>query len=226
MTGRWPVAALVAGLVAGLAAAGGCADGGGDRPAGGPALAELSSPLAACDQLAEPPGGAGPSAEPTGGAGPPGGAGPSAGADPPAGPGGDPLLELSLPCLTGGEPFRLADLRGPAVVNLWASWCLPCREELPELQRYADQQAGRVHVLGVVTEDDPERAAALATDLRLRFPAVADREGRLRAALAAIGLPVTLLVDSAGRVRHVHRTGALDEPAVARLARDHLGVGE
>jgi thiol-disulfide isomerase/thioredoxin len=214
VTGRWPVAALVAGLVAGLAAAGGCADGGGDRPAGGPALAELSSPLAACDQLAEPPGGAGPSAEPTGGAGPPGGAGP------------DPLPELSLPCLTGGEPFRLADLRGPAVVNLWASWCLPCREELPELQRYADQQAGRVHVLGVVTEDDPERAAALATDLRLRFPAVADREGRLRAALAAIGLPVTLLVDSAGRVRHVHRTGALDEPAVARLARDHLGVGE
>jgi thiol-disulfide isomerase/thioredoxin len=220
VTGRWPVAALVAGLVAGLAAAGGCADGGGDRPAGGPALAELSSPLAACDQLAEPPGGAGPSAEPTGGAGP------SAGADPPAGPGGDPLLELSLPCLTGGEPFRLADLRGPAVVNLWASWCPPCREELLELQRYADQQAGRVHVLGVVTEDDPERAAALATDLRLRFPAVADREGRLRAALAAIGLPVTLLVDSAGRVRHVHRTGALDEPAVARLARDHLGVGE
>jgi thiol-disulfide isomerase/thioredoxin len=188
------VVALLAGLVV---AAGGCQDHRDQAP-------RVASPLAACDQLTGPP--------------------VRAGAAGPGGTSGDPLPELALPCLTGGEPFQLASLRGPAVVNLWASWCAPCRAELPALQRYADQRTGRVHVLGVVTGDQPERAAALATDLRLRFPALADPDGRLRAALGGLGLPVTLFVDAAGRVRYVHTTGALDQPELARLVRDHLGV--
>lgn len=159
------------------------------------------SPLAECDQLTAAPAGAGVAAG-----------------------GGEPLPDLSLPCFTGGEPFPLAELRGPAVVNLWASWCGPCREELPALQQYADRAAGQVHVLGVVTEDRWAAAAALATDLGLRFPALDDPDARLNAELGTFALPVTLFVDAAGRVRHVHRTGALDREELARLVRDHLGV--
>jgi thiol-disulfide isomerase/thioredoxin len=199
---RAAVGALVGVL---LLAAGGCQGSGEDPAPAGVDQPHVSSPLAACDQLASPPVRAG--------------SGAAAGDT-----GADPLPELVLACLTGGEPFPLADLRGPAVVNLWASWCPPCREELPALQRYADQRAGRVHVLGVVTADRPERAAALATDLGIRFPGLADPDGRVRAALGEFLLPLTLLVDAAGRVRYVHRTGALDQPELARLVRDHLGV--
>jgi thiol-disulfide isomerase/thioredoxin len=139
---------------------------------------------------------------------------------------GSPLPELSLPSLTTDEDVTLADLPGPLVVNLWATWCAPCREELPELQRYADAAAGEVSVLGVVTED-PRRsaAAALAEDLGLEFPSVDDPEGRLKSALGVPGLPVTVFVDSAGLVRYVHQGSGLDESTLAELVEEHLGVG-
>jgi thiol-disulfide isomerase/thioredoxin len=137
--------------------------------------------------------------------------------------GGEPLPELTLECFTGGEPFALADLRGPAVVNLWASWCAPCREELPALQRYADQAAGQVHVLGVVTEDRRSAAVSLAEELGITFPALDDPDGRLWAAVATVGLPTTLFVGADGQVRYVH-TNVLDEQAVERYVTDQLGV--
>jgi thiol-disulfide isomerase/thioredoxin len=137
--------------------------------------------------------------------------------------GGEPLPDLTLPCFTGGEPFRLADLRGPAVVNLWASWCLPCREELPALQRYADRAAGEVRVLGVVTQDPRGAAATLAGDLGLTFPALDDRDGLVMLEVAGNTVPATIFVDSAGSMRYVHR-GPVDEEALDELATEHLGA--
>jgi len=136
------------------------------------------------------------------------------------------LPAITLPCFSGGgAPVALAGLRGPAVVNLWASWCGPCRVELPELQRYAERAADRVHVVGVVTEDPaPERPASLAIDLGLTFPSLFDPDGRLLAALGRSGLPATLFVDAAGAVRFIHHAQALDEAAVERLVAQHLGV--
>jgi cytochrome c biogenesis protein CcmG, thiol:disulfide interchange protein DsbE len=160
----------------------------------------VSSPLADCTGLTEPLG------------------------DPVPAAGGEPLPELALPCFTGGEPFRLPELRGPAIVNLWASWCGPCREELPVLQRYADRAGGEAHVLGVVTEDRPAAAASLAEDLGITFPALDDPDGLVRAELAAVGLPVTLFVDPAGQVRYVHLGVPLDERALAELVTEHFGV--
>jgi thiol-disulfide isomerase/thioredoxin len=169
---------------------------------GDSAGAQPPSPLAGCAGLDTPPAGA------------------AAG----SGTAGDRLPELTLDCFTGGEPFALADLRGPAVVNLWASWCTPCREELPALQRYADQAAGQVHVLGVVTRDRRSAAVSVAEDLGITFPALDDPEERLLAELPRLALPATLFVDAAGRVRYVHQTGALDEQAVERYVSEQLGV--
>jgi thiol-disulfide isomerase/thioredoxin len=185
-------AALLAGLVLVVA---GCSEAGDSASAGDPA----TSPLADCTGLTEPLGD--PAVE---------------------GEGGEPLPDLTLPCFTGEQPFRLADLRGPAVVNLWASWCGPCREELPVLQRYADQAAGQVHVLGVVTEDRRPAATSLAEDLGVTFPALDDPAAALRVQLGGF-LPATLFVDSAGRVRHVLQ-GELDEQALTNLVTEHLGV--
>lgn len=194
--------ALVAGCTGEPAAGDGTVDTAGTADAG--------SPLADCDGLAAPPADAADGSATDAADG-------SAAA-------GEPLPELTLPCFTGGAPFALADLRGPAVVNLWASWCPPCREELPALQRYADRAAGRVHLLGVVIDDRRSAAVSLAEELGITFPALEDADGRLLAELPRNGLPATLFVDAAGRVRYVHQTGALDEQALERYVSEQLGV--
>jgi thiol-disulfide isomerase/thioredoxin len=134
------------------------------------------------------------------------------------------LPRLSLPCYTGRDAVEIADLRGPAVVNLWASWCGPCRSELPVLQRFADRTAGRVHVLGVVSGDTRSASASLARDLGVSFPAVFDPDQRLKRALRRPGMPLTLFVDARGRVAHLDESGALGPNALDRLAERHLGV--
>lgn len=212
-------AAVAAALLVALAA-GGCVvggDGGGLRsgptrvdPSARAGPAEPVSPLTDCADLTAPPPAAGPRADR------------QAGDDArPALP--ERLPDLTLPCVTGGEPVALGRLAGPAVVNLWASWCEPCRDELPVLQRFADRAAGRVHVVGVVTEDTRTRAVWLARDTGVTFPAVLDVEGRLRDRLPAVGLPVTLFVDIDGRIRHLHNA-PLDDGTLAALAAEHLGV--
>jgi thiol-disulfide isomerase/thioredoxin len=135
-----------------------------------------------------------------------------------------PAVELD--CFVGGDRVRLDSLRGPAVVNLWASWCPPCVKELPAFQRFADTNAGRVHVIGVVTSDERDAAAAMADDLGVRFPALFDGGDELRRALARTALPITLFVDADGRVRHLYMDEALDDASLADLAARHLGVGQ
>jgi thiol-disulfide isomerase/thioredoxin len=137
-----------------------------------------------------------------------------------------PLLDLTLPCFVGGQPVRLADLGTPAVINLWASWCGPCRGELPQMQRYADRAAGRVQVVGVITSD-PDRGGAqsLVDDLGLRFPMLYDERAKLQARMGPpLAMPTTLLVDAHGRVAYRYSARPLDEAALADLVRHHLGV--
>jgi cytochrome c biogenesis protein CcmG/thiol:disulfide interchange protein DsbE len=74
------------------------------------------------------------------------------------------LPDFSLPCFTGGSPVRLAALRGPAVINLWGSWCEPCRAELPVMQELADATAGRLQVVGVDTRDSRDAGASFAAE--------------------------------------------------------------
>lgn len=134
------------------------------------------------------------------------------------------LPALELPCFTGGETFPLTTLRGPAVVNLWGSWCHPCRKELPVLQRLAERAGDRVHVVGVVTRDSRDSAQSLAEALQLTFPNLFDPDERLRRALGRPFVPMTLLVDEQGRIRHLDATGALDDAELADLLARHLGV--
>jgi thiol-disulfide isomerase/thioredoxin len=168
-------------------------------------------PFAACGALTRPPADAASAA--------------SAGV---TGPGGaytaSALPDVELPCLAGGPAVALGDVRGPAVINLWASWCAPCRSELPAFQRLADRNGGRVHVVGVNTGDRPDAAVSLATDLGLTFPTLADPDERVRTAVRRAVLPVTLFVDGSGRVRHVHDSTALNDQTLAALVRRHLDV--
>jgi len=143
----------------------------------------------------------------------------------PAAPVGGGLPDVTLPCFVGGQPVRLAGLRGPAVVNLWASWCAPCREELPQIERFSERAAGRVRVIGVITSD-PDRSGAqsIVDDFGLRFPMLYDEKARLRTGVGGLGLPMTLFVDADGRVAHTYMARPLDEAAVAGLVERYLGV--
>jgi thiol-disulfide isomerase/thioredoxin len=135
----------------------------------------------------------------------------------------DGLPDLVLECLGEGPPVRLAGLRGsPLVVNLWASWCPPCREELPAFGRLAE--GGSVDVLGIDVEDDPTAALTLLADLGVRYPSVRDTTSRTQVPLRWTGLPMTLLVDADGVVVHTVRGPVPDDAELAALVREHLGV--
>ncbi|GIG85202.1 TlpA family protein disulfide reductase [Plantactinospora endophytica] len=144
----------------------------------------------------------------------------------PAGAGaGGVLPALSLPCFVGEGPVAVGELRGPAVVNLWASWCPPCRKELPAFQRLAERAGDRIRVVGVNTGDGRSAARSIGEDFGLEFPNLYDRDQKLLRGLGGRAvLPVTLLVDAQGRIKHRDETGVLDDAELTALVRQHLGV--
>ncbi|HEX6872030.1 MAG TPA: TlpA disulfide reductase family protein [Micromonosporaceae bacterium] len=212
-TRRAFLAAAAAAVAVTLAGVAGCTGGSAGRTEDG---STVSSPFQPCPPVAS----AAPAGSPAG-AGPPQ---PAAGPPLAAASTGEPLPDLTLPCFTGGEPVALARLGRPAILNLWASWCQPCRKELPEFQRLAGASAGRLVVLGVVTGDTRSSAASAAQDLDVSFPSVFDARESLRLGLARTALPVTAFVGADGRVRHVDITGALTFARLTELTRQYLGV--
>ena len=95
----------------------------------------------------------------------------------------------------------LVGLRGtPVVVNIWASWCAPCRTEMPLLERAAVTYEGRATILGVDSRDTPAEAAAFLDDVGVTYPNVFDRTGDIRRALDLRGFPTTYFFDADGRL--------------------------
>ena len=201
------------------------------RPAPGPALARWLTPplvllLAACTATEVTPDRddqASPFADCASLTAPLTAAAPSSPAAPSSAVGVADLPDVSLPCFTGGAPVRTTDLRGPAVINLWGSWCAPCREELPLMQELADATAGRLRVIGVDTRDDRDAGASFAADHGVSMPTLYDRGQKLLGALGKINLPVTVFLDADGR-SFVYNGAALDKPALGALVREHTGV--
>lgn len=106
----------------------------------------------------------------------------------------------SLACLGNGpaRPVNAGDGR-PTVVNLWASWCAPCVREMPLLQQTADRAGDAVRFVGVDIEDQEASAASLLEATAVTYDQYADPEGKVRKAVRAVGLPVTLVFDAQGR---------------------------
>lgn len=132
------------------------------------------------------------------------------------------LPDISLPCFTGGAAIRLRDLPTPAVINLWGSWCGPCREELPVMQGLADRADGRFTVIGVDTNDTRTAGASFAADKSVNFPTLFDPEMKLAHQLGAPMLPTTVFIDADGGV-NVHRA-AMNVDQLIEQVRKHLGV--
>ncbi len=135
------------------------------------------------------------------------------------------LPALTLPCLGGGRPVHLAGLHGPALVNFWAQWCGPCREETPLLQQFHAAAGSRVTVLGVDWQDPrPADAIAFASHFGVSYPLAADPGATTRAPLHIQGLPITLFVSRSGTIAYVQYGAVTSAKQLAGLVRQHLGV--
>ena len=101
-----------------------------------------------------------------------------------------------------GPSKKLSAFRGkPLVINVWASWCGPCREEMGSLQRLSRRHGGKqFDVIGISTDDYPDRAAAFLQQSSTTFSNFIDSKLFLENMLGADRLPLTLLIDAQGRV--------------------------
>ena len=99
---------------------------------------------------------------------------------------------------------RLADLRGkPALVNFWASWCIPCRKEAPELARFDSTMSNRAQLVGVDIQDTKADALAFVHKFGWSFPNLYDPAGVLAPRYGLIGLPTTTyVIDPQGRIAY------------------------
>ncbi len=114
--------------------------------------------------------------------------------------------DFTLPSLDGPN-LRLQEQRGRVVmINFWATWCGPCRVEMPHLSKLYEKYRGSgFTVLAVNIDEDPHKAASLAKQLGMRFPVLLDTEKKVSRLYDLSTMPSTVLVDRDGRVRFVHR---------------------
>jgi thiol-disulfide isomerase/thioredoxin len=107
----------------------------------------------------------------------------------------------------GGENLRLSEYRGEVVlINFWASWCGPCREEMPLLdQLHSRYRSLGFTVLGVNVEEDPHKAKELLKDLHVSFPVLFDDHSTVSRLYDIAAMPSTVLVDRNGNMRYLYK---------------------
>jgi cytochrome c biogenesis protein CcmG, thiol:disulfide interchange protein DsbE len=136
------------------------------------------------------------------------------------------LPDVVLPCLGGGREVRLAGLRGkPMMINVWAQWCDPCREEAPYLADVARTNKSQLMILGIDHADpQPTLAIEFAELSTWRYPQLADPDVVLRADLQISGPPQTFFVRPDGTIAYRHAGPFKSADEIRELARQHLGV--
>lgn len=115
---------------------------------------------------------------------------------------GQPAPQFTL-VDTKGKTWNLAELRGKVVfVNFWATWCPPCREEMPSMQAvHASMPDESFVMLSILSNDDPAQATAMAERTGLTFPILIDPESKVGQAYGLTGLPETYIIDKQGVLR-------------------------
>lgn len=138
---------------------------------------------------------------------------------------GDALPDLVLPCLGGGPEVDLtSEAPGrPMLVNVWATWCAPCQDEVPDLVAFHEKAGDRVGLVGVLHQDTAARGLAFSRDFAIRYPSLVDPDGDVFRAYGA-GLPTTLFLDAQGELVHIESGEIADLAELEGLVAQHLGI--
>lgn len=138
---------------------------------------------------------------------------------------GEPLPSVLVQSLDDCTPVETASWVGePLVVNFWASWCGPCRAEMPDLAEAAEAYDGRVRFVGVTFMDKPVDSRAFLDEFPVPYDTFVDANGQdLFRAIEARGTPATVLVDADGAVVFRH-AGQISADALAEAISDHLDI--
>ena len=108
----------------------------------------------------------------------------------------------SLTCIDGNSKVLLESIKGPAVINVWGSWCVPCRDEMSFLRELA--ATGKVQIIGIdVEEADMESARKFVIEQGMTWPNLYDKDGSTKSSFG-MGVPVTWYLDSKGEVAYKH----------------------
>ena len=126
---------------------------------------------------------------------------------------GDPVPDKVLPTLPGPGHGSIADYRGKWVlVNLWASWCIPCREEAPVLQRFYERnKAHDTTVVGINVQDNEDDAATFLHEHPMAYPQLRSIGNERSAAFGSIGVPENFLVNPEGDIVVIWRSPVDDQ---------------
>ncbi len=129
---------------------------------------------------------------------------------------------FSLPDLVAPDKnISLADFRGrDLVVNFWASWCGPCKSEMPLLESAYRAEHGRVSFLGIDSNDTRNSAVAFLADVHVTYPAASDAHGSVASRYRLFGLPTTVFISPRGKMlgRHIGQLNATTLKAALRQA--------
>lgn len=128
--------------------------------------------------------------------------------------------DFTLPMLNG-DAFTLSEQRGtPVVINFWATWCPPCRAEIPFFQAAARKYNGHVVVVGVDDGEPPALVTTFVDELGMTYPVPLDEDSAVSRAYRVNSLPTTYFVDAEGIVRNIHMgiiSQAVLEEKIAQL---------
>ncbi len=135
------------------------------------------------------------------------------------------LPDAPIECLDGSGSVRLSSVTIPMVVNLWATSCAACKQEMPAVEAFHRAAAGRVAVVGVDNLDPRSFGTSYVSDNGLTYPMLYDPDSKLASALGRHVLPLTLFVRPGGRLMYVYfGTDPLDTTRIADLTARYLGV--
>ena len=107
-----------------------------------------------------------------------------------------------LECLGGGAPIAADSIVGPALVNVWGTWCAPCKQELPHLAHFLQRSDGSVQVIGIAVEEKSQAAVKKFIEGNgMTWPVLYDATGSTKS-IFGMGVPVTWFIDANGKVVH------------------------
>lgn len=136
-----------------------------------------------------------------------------------------PAPQFSLQVLgSSRRTISLAAFRGhDLVVNFWASWCIPCRTEMPLLQSVYLSEKGRVMFVGIDTNDTRNGAQGFIRQVKVTYPTAFDPNGQVASAYGLFGLPVTVFISADGRMAGRH-LGQFDASSLQAALQEAFGA--